>query len=113
MEIEGFILAGGASSRMGEDKSLLRLGGRTFVESAAEALRAVTAHVCVVSSRRGAESHGLPVLEDLRAGLGALGGLHAALSACRAEWAAVVACDLPFVRSEEHTSELQSPYVIS
>lgn len=97
MQIEGFILAGGASSRMGEDKSLLRLDGQTFVESAARALLAVTTRVSVVSSRAGAESHGLPVVEDLRAGLGALGGLHAALAACRAEWAALVACDLPFV----------------
>src|ERR1044071_3565938 len=97
METEGFILAGGASSRMGEDKSLLSLGGRTFVGAAAEALRAVAARVSVVSSRPGAESHGLRVVPDLRAGLGALGGLHAALSSCGAEWAAVVACDLPFV----------------
>jgi molybdopterin-guanine dinucleotide biosynthesis protein A len=97
METEGFILAGGASSRMGEDKSRLNLGGRTFVESAAEALRAVATRVSVVSSRPGAESHGLTVVPDLRVGLGALGGLHAALKSCRAEWAAVVACDLPFV----------------
>ena len=97
MEIEGFILAGGASSRMGEDKSRLSLDGRTFVESAAKALRVITPKVSVVSSRPAAESHGLPVIKDLRAGLGALGGLHAALSTCRAEWAAVVACDLPYV----------------
>lgn len=100
METEGFILAGGASSRMGEDKSRMELGGRTFVESAAEALRAVSTRVSVVSSRPGAESHGLTVVPDLRDGLGALGGLHAALAACRAEWAAVVACDLPFVTGE-------------
>lgn len=100
MEVEGFILAGGASSRMGEDKSRLRLGGLTFVESAARSLRAITPRVSVVSSRSGAESHGLPVVRDLRAGLGALGGLHAALSSCGAEWAAVLACDLPFVTGE-------------
>jgi len=100
MDIEGFILAGGASSRMGEDKSRLSLGGRTFVETTAGALGAVAARVSVVSSRAGAESHGLPVVEDLRAGVGALGGLHAALTSCRAEWAAVVACDLPFVTGE-------------
>ena len=100
METEGFILAGGASSRMGEDKSRLTVGGRTFVEAAAEALRAVATRVSVVSSRPGAESHGLTVVQDLRAGLGALGGLHAALKSCRAEWAAVVACDLPFVTGE-------------
>ncbi|HVF45816.1 MAG TPA: molybdenum cofactor guanylyltransferase [Pyrinomonadaceae bacterium] len=100
METEGFILAGGASSRMGEDKSRLELGGRTFVEAAAVALRAVATRVSVVSSRAGAGSHGLPVVEDLRVGVGALGGLHAALASCRAEWAAVVACDLPFVTGE-------------
>jgi molybdopterin-guanine dinucleotide biosynthesis protein A len=85
---------------MGEDKSRLELGGLTFVESAARALRAVATRVSVVSSRPTAESHGLPVVRDLRGGLGALGGLHAALSTCRAEWAAVVACDLPFVTGE-------------
>jgi molybdopterin-guanine dinucleotide biosynthesis protein A len=99
-EIEGFILAGGLSSRMGADKSRLRLGGRTFVEIAAEALSAVSHHVSVVGSREGAESHGLAVVRDVHEGLGAMGGLHAALAACRARWAAVVSCDLPFVTGE-------------
>jgi molybdopterin-guanine dinucleotide biosynthesis protein A len=96
-EIEGFILAGGLSSRMGEDKSHLRLGGRTFVEIAAGALGAVAERVCVVGSRAGVEVHGLPVVRDLHEGIGAMGGLHAALTACGARWAAVVSCDLPFV----------------
>jgi len=100
MSIEGFILAGGASSRMGEDKSLLRLDGRTFVESAADALRSVSTSVGVVSSRHEAETHGLPLVRDLHAGLGALGGLHAALASCRAEWAAILACDLPFMTGQ-------------
>ena len=97
MEIEGFILAGGASSRMGEDKSRLELNGRTFVGAAARSLGEITPHVSVVSSRPDAESHGLPVVRDRHSGLGALGGLHAALSSCGAEWAALLACDLPFV----------------
>ncbi|HEX8338226.1 MAG TPA: molybdenum cofactor guanylyltransferase [Pyrinomonadaceae bacterium] len=96
-DIEGFILAGGLSSRMGEDKSRLRLGGRTFVELAAGALGPVSGGVRVVGSRSGVESHGLAVVRDVHEGLGALGGLHAALAACRARWAAVVPCDLPFV----------------
>lgn len=82
---------------MGEDKSRLRLGRRSFVEIAAEALAPVSGRVRVVGSRAGVESHGLPVVRDVHEGLGALGGLHAALGACEAPWAAVLSCDLPFV----------------
>ncbi|HEX8190461.1 MAG TPA: molybdenum cofactor guanylyltransferase [Pyrinomonadaceae bacterium] len=96
-DIEGFILAGGLSSRMGSDKSMLRLGRRTFAELAAGALSAVSNRVSVVGSRAGVEAHGLTVVRDVHEGLGALGGLHAALAACGAPWAAVVSCDLPFV----------------
>jgi molybdopterin-guanine dinucleotide biosynthesis protein A len=37
---------------------------------------------------------------DIHPGWGALGGLHTALAACKSSWAAVVACDLPFVTGE-------------
>ncbi|MDT5269194.1 MAG: hypothetical protein QOH49_1380 [Acidobacteriota bacterium] len=100
LDTEGFILAGGLSSRMGEDKSRLRLGGQTFVEIAAGALASVSNRVYIVGSRPGVESHGLPIVSDIYEGLGALGGLHAALAACEAPWVAVVSCDLPFVTRE-------------
>lgn len=99
-DIEGFILAGGLSSRMGEDKSRLRLGGRTFVEIATGALHAVAPRVSIVGSRPSVGGHGLSVVPDVYEGLGAMSGLHAALSACGARWAAVVSCDLPFVNGE-------------
>ncbi|HZT57920.1 MAG TPA: molybdenum cofactor guanylyltransferase [Pyrinomonadaceae bacterium] len=99
-EFDGFILAGGASSRMGFDKSRLRIGGRTFVERIAEALYSVAARVSVVSSRDDAASHGLRVVRDVHAGRGALGGIHAALASGRAPRAFVVSCDLPFVTPE-------------
>lgn len=95
-EIEGFILAGGASSRMGADKAHLRLGGRTLVGRAAEALGAVCASVSLVSSKPDAGAFGLPIVPDVFAGRGALGGLHAALAHARAPWVAVLSCDLPF-----------------
>jgi molybdopterin-guanine dinucleotide biosynthesis protein A len=99
-DLEGFILAGGASSRMGEDKSRLRLGGLTFVERVARALGPHASRVSLVSSRPDAAAHGLAVVRDIYAARGALGGIHAALSACRAPLALVVSCDLPFVTRE-------------
>lgn len=100
MEIEGFILVGGASSRMGRDKARLILDGRSFVERISEALQGVAERTSTVGAKDPDSSLRLRNVPDVYEAWGALGGLHAALCACRAEWAAVVACDLPFVTRE-------------
>ncbi|HEY0376748.1 MAG TPA: molybdenum cofactor guanylyltransferase [Pyrinomonadaceae bacterium] len=103
-DVEGFILVGGASSRMGEEKARLTLGGLSFVERIRGALDALTGRVTLVgSAERCAAWPRLPSVPDFYVEWGALGGLHAALTACRAEWAVVVACDLPFVTGELFT----------
>ena len=94
--VEGFILIGGASSRMGTDKSRLLIDGETFVQRIASELREVAARVSVVASAELPEFD-LPVVHDVHQQWGALGGLHAALANARADWALVVACDLPRV----------------
>jgi molybdopterin-guanine dinucleotide biosynthesis protein A len=99
-DIEGFILAGGASSRMGTDKARLRLGGLTLVEATAGALSQIAARVRVVSSRHGEELCGLGVVPDFYEDCGALGGLHSALRHAESPWVAVVSCDLPFVTGD-------------
>jgi molybdopterin-guanine dinucleotide biosynthesis protein A len=110
-DAQGFILTGGASSRMGTDKARLTLGGRTFTERAAAALGAIAREISVVSARPESDELNLPLVEDIYRDCGALGGLHAALSACRAPWAAVVSCDLPFVTGElfVRLRELRTP----
>jgi molybdopterin-guanine dinucleotide biosynthesis protein A len=96
--IEAFILVGGASSRMGSDKSKLELDGQTFTQRIAGTLREVVTAVTVV----GRESHDLqlPGTNDIYPQWGALGGVHGALATCQSEWAFVVACDLPFVTKD-------------
>lgn len=96
-QLEAFILAGGASSRMGTDKSQLPIENQTFVERIADSLLTITDSVRLVGGR---ENSRFPVVADIYPQWGALGGLHAAVTACRREWAIVVACDLPFVTAE-------------
>jgi len=96
-QIEAFILAGGASSRMGTDKSQLLLEDQTFVERIAAIVLTVTDSIRLVGGRQNSK---LSTVGDVYPQWGALGGLHAALSACEREWAIVVACDLPFVTAE-------------
>ena len=97
--IEGFILAGGESRRMGTDKSRLVLDGQSFVERIARELRVVASSIRVVGNTPQTKLN-LETTPDVYPRWGALGGVHAALSACSANWALVVACDFPFVTSE-------------
>jgi molybdopterin-guanine dinucleotide biosynthesis protein A len=101
--IEGFVLAGGASSRMGLDKAFLKLGDRTIVEMAISALRAISEKVSVVGARD-VEPLGsdIEILDDVLPrywthGKASIIGVYTALRKARAEWAAILACDLPFV----------------
>jgi molybdopterin-guanine dinucleotide biosynthesis protein A len=99
-DVEGFILVGGQSSRMGSDKSQLVFGEQTGVERIAAALRPLTDRVRLVGSRVQAEAVGLETIPDTHERWGALGGIHAALVACGSEWAVIAACDLPLVSTE-------------
>jgi molybdopterin-guanine dinucleotide biosynthesis protein A len=100
-EIEGFILVGGASSRMGANKALLSVGGRNFVERIHAALNSIARETRLVGAEVRHDAWPiLPVIPDARVKWGALGGLYTALLACQTEWAAIVACDLPFVTGE-------------
>jgi molybdopterin-guanine dinucleotide biosynthesis protein A len=102
--IEGFILIGGESRRMGADKSGLMLDGETFVERIARELSALTPSVTLVGNNSSAIQINAPInparIPDVYPRWGALGGLHASLSACSGTWALIVACDFPFATGE-------------
>ena len=97
-DVEGFILVGGQSRRMGRDKALLDVGGRRLLEKIASELSAVASAVALVGARRPYPP--FKNVQDIHQHWGALGGIHAALVAAQTDWAAVVACDLPFVSGE-------------
>lgn len=98
LDIDAFILAGGASRRMGTDKSQLLIHNQTFIDRIAETLSHVTSSITLVGKWLDAST--IPTVPDIYPQWGALGGLHAALTASNRAWVIVVACDLPFVTSE-------------
>ena len=99
-DVEGVILVGGKSSRMGRDKAQLVFNGKTSIELIATELSAVTSSISLVGARPSDRHHSLNNVPDTHPGWGALGGIHAALGACRQNLALIVACDLPFVTRE-------------
>jgi len=100
LDVEGFILVGGASRRMGTDKAALMIAGRTSLERVAAALSATASPVTLVGARRSYDGVSLENVPDVHERWGALGGIHAALTAAKKDWALIVACDLPFVTTE-------------
>ena len=106
--VAGFILAGGESRRMGTEKARLVLDGQSFVERIVRELSSVTSSIKVVGDKVSPAEiklHVNPPIDiqaapDIYPQWGALGGVHAALSACSDSWALVVACDFPFVTGE-------------
>ena len=95
----GVILAGGGATRYGGlPKGLERVGGERIVDRVARALRAVTDELLLIANDPGAAHwlSGVRVETDVRAGEGALGGLHAALTHAEGD-VVLVAWDMPFV----------------
>ena len=94
------ILAGGRSSRMGQDKALLRLAkdGPTLLESTIATLADLVDRVIVIAPlERAYQSFGVDVLPDAFPGTGALGGIATGLMASSSSELFVVACDHPFL----------------
>jgi len=99
--ISGILLAGGKSRRMGGvNKALLKVGGRRIIERAADALTRVFGEVIVITNTPDDFSFlGLPLFQDVRPGLGSLGGLYTGLKVCSGNALFLVACDMPFVNT--------------
>jgi len=96
----GAVLAGGRGRRIGADKPSLKLGDRTLVRHAADALRSAGLEVALVL-RPGQPvpltAHTIAVVRDEIEDAGPLGGLQALLRWLPVEWAFLVACDQPFL----------------
>jgi molybdopterin-guanine dinucleotide biosynthesis protein A len=77
---EGFVLAGGRSTRMGQDKALLQLAGRSLLELALDKLRTLPlAAAPRIAAARSDLSSYAGVIADLHPGCGPLSGIEAAM----------------------------------
>ncbi|VVB64219.1 Molybdenum cofactor guanylyltransferase [uncultured archaeon] len=100
------ILAGGAGSRLGKEKSLIEFDGRPLIQWSVEKLTLLVEDVVVVA--RGPEQASL--LEDLIpqasiacdrvSGYGPVAGLAVGMGLARNEYVLAIGCDLPFLNAD-------------
>jgi molybdopterin-guanine dinucleotide biosynthesis protein A len=92
------VLAGGKSSRMGFDKQLLMADNRRLIERTVETLGNIFEDILLVTNTPALyERLPVRVCSDVYAGMGPLGGIHAALVNTRSRYTYILACDMPFV----------------
>jgi molybdenum cofactor guanylyltransferase len=98
---EGYVLAGGHSTRMGQDKALLQVAGRSLIDLALDKLRAVplAAAPRIAGGRSELSSHA-PVIADLHPGCGPLSGMEAALAASRQPLNVFLPVDMPLLPAQ-------------
>jgi molybdopterin-guanine dinucleotide biosynthesis protein A len=99
--VVGYVLAGGQSQRMGQDKALLPWGQTTLLGHALSRLREATARgaavLCGPEPRY--QDHGAPFFPDVVPSAGALGGVLTGLERLPkdADYGLFLAVDLPLV----------------
>ena len=99
-DVAGFVLAGGASSRMGRAKALLEIGGEPLLVRTMRLVESVAGPATVIGNSDAYRSLGLRLIDDDLPGGGPLGAIATALRASKAPWNLVVACDLPYLTRE-------------
>ena len=107
------ILAGGQSSRMGQDKAFLMLGGRSVIERVLECVQPLSDEVTLITNTPERFRHlGYRMVGDVYPGKGSLGGIYTAIHAARNSHCLVVACDMPFLNADLlcHLTELAPGY---
>jgi len=94
------ILCGGASKRMGRDKSELKISGNTFLERLLAEFADSGELLISANDRTAYAQYGYPVISDVYPNCGPMAGLHAALNACRSDALLTIPCDLPLFRHD-------------
>lgn len=97
--ITGVVLAGGKSSRMGQDKGLQLLNGELMVSYSIAALKPVVNEIILIANTDDYARLGYAVHQDLHADCGPIGGIEAGLHHARHDQTIVLSCDIPRVET--------------
>jgi len=91
------ILAGGKSSRMGQDKGLMFLDGKPMIQYVIDVTKKITTNILIVANNKHYQSFGLPVVKDIFSEKGPLGGVYTGLTHSPFEYNLVLSCDVPYL----------------
>lgn len=96
------IIAGGKSARMGRDKAFVRLAGKPLIQHVIERSQNLgqSETILIVNQPERYEHLGFAMYQDVWPNKGSLGGIYTALTYAQNPHTLVIACDMPFIKTE-------------
>jgi molybdopterin-guanine dinucleotide biosynthesis protein A len=97
-DITGIILAGGKSSRMGQNKSLMQIDGVTLIERTVHLMKELFP-ILLLSTNSPLEYEflKLEMVSDVVSNVGPLAGIYSTLLASKTEKNFIISCDMPLM----------------
>jgi molybdopterin-guanine dinucleotide biosynthesis protein A len=103
MKVTSLILAGGKYRRLGRNKALEIINGKSIIERIIGRLESLSSRILIVTSPENTEfpfKNKAEVIVDLMPGMGPMGGIYTGLAASNSSHVIAVACDMPFLNTE-------------
>ncbi|MFC1987718.1 molybdenum cofactor guanylyltransferase [Chloroflexota bacterium] len=103
MKATAIVLAGGKNLRLGRNKALEAIDGKSLIKRVVERIRPIANRILIVTSQEQPDllvADRSEILVDLYPGKGPLGGIYTGLQASASSHNIVVACDMPFLNSK-------------
>jgi molybdopterin-guanine dinucleotide biosynthesis protein A len=110
------VLAGGKSSRLGRNKALQIIDGRSLIQRVIDSLAALSTEIIVVTAHGEAipcySAVQIETVADIYPEKGPLGGIYSGLMASRSPRAVAVGCDTPFLSASllRYMTQVRSMY---
>ncbi len=92
------ILAGGQSSRMGQDKACMTIDGTKMLTSVIDQIEPITDDIIISTNKIEHEVFQKTLVFDLFKNKGPLAGIHEGLIQSKHEYCLVLSCDIPFIK---------------
>ncbi len=106
--VTGVVIAGGKSSRFGQDKALYKYRGLTLVEHAINIIKPHCSRLLINTNKPEAFAHlGVECITDIQPDAGPLSGIHSALSHAGEGKVMIIACDTPHIPTELYGTLLE------
>lgn len=109
-KVTGIILAGGLSSRMGEDKSIMLFRGKPLIMYGIESLSALCEKVIISSNLSVFDFSGCEVWPDELPVQAPINGLYTCLKRSETDWNIILTCDMPLTGSQLFAYLLEKHY---